>query len=238
LLFAILIANQYDRVTHQFTFQSFYMEVAEIQSSVRPIRKAEQILAAAGELFREHGYAATSMDAVAQRADVSKATLYVYFSGKRELFAAVITEEGERHSRSVITGEAGQEELRAKLLRFAHAIVELLIAPETVASYRMVAAEATRFPELGRDYYENGAARLLKRLEDFFTGAMASGKLRTAHPRRAAEQFIGLVRGDLQLRAMLGLKTSVSRLQQDAVIRAGVDTFCRAYLLTQEHSAS
>jgi AcrR family transcriptional regulator len=174
------------------------------------------------------------MDAVAQRADVSKATLYVYFSSKRELFAAVITEEGERHSRSVITGEAGQEELRAKLLRFGHAVLELLIAPETVASYRMVVAEATRFPDIGRDYYENGAARLLKRLEDFFAGAVERGKLRACEPRRAAEQFVGLVRGDLQLRAMLGLKESVGSAQQAAVVRAGVDTFCRAFLPSPE----
>jgi AcrR family transcriptional regulator len=214
------------------------VQTVALEPVSRARRKAEQILAAAGELFRQHGYAGTSMDAVAQKADVSKATLYVYFSGKRQLFAAVITEEGERHSRSVITGEAGQEELRAKLLRFGHAILELLIAPETVASYRMVVAEGTRFPDLGRDYYENGAAKLLKRLEDFFASAMASGKLRAAHPRRAAEQFVGLIRGDLQLKALLGLDSSGSQSQQDAVIRAGVDTFCRAYVPAQEDPAS
>jgi AcrR family transcriptional regulator len=192
-------------------------------------RKVEQILEAAGMLFREHGYGATSMDAVASAADVSKATLYVYFSGKRELFAAVITEEGERHSRSIIAGEAGQEDIRAKLIRFGGAVQSLLVAPDTVASYRMVVAEAARAPELGRDYYENGAARLLDRLEEFFASAMASGKLRSAHPRRAAEQFVGLVRGDLQLRALLGVENQVSEQQRDAVVRAGVDTFYRAY---------
>lgn len=192
-------------------------------------RKVDVILAAAGRLFREHGYGNTSMDAVAGEADVSKATLYVYFSGKRELFAAVVAEEGDRNSRPLLAGEGGQEELRARLLRFGRTILDLLLAQETVATYRMVAAEAARFPELGRVYYENGAARLLTRLEALFAAAMSHGTLRMAHPRRAAEQFVGLIRGDLQLRALLGVGTEISASQQNAVVRAGVDTFWRAY---------
>jgi len=196
---------------------------------LRPTRKVDLIMAAAGRLFRERGYGNTSMDAVAGEADVSKATLYVYFSGKRELFAAVVAAEGDRNSGPLLAGEAGQEELRARLLRFGRTILDLLLAQETVATYRMVAAEAARFPELGRDYYDNGAARLLARLEALFAGAMSNGSLRKAHARRAAEQFVGLIRGDLQLRALLGVPTEASASQQDAVVRAGVDTFWRAY---------
>jgi AcrR family transcriptional regulator len=195
----------------------------------RASTKLNLILAAASRLFRLHGYGATSMDAVAKEADVSKATLYVYFSGKRELFGAVITEEGDRNSRALIAGTAGQEEMRAKLLRFGRAILALLLAPETVGAYRMVVAEAQRFPETGRVFYDSGPARLLARLEEFFADAMAAGKLRSAHPRHAAEQFIGLVRGDLQLRALLALDEKQTEMQRDEVIRSGVDTFYRAY---------
>ncbi len=197
--------------------------------ALRPRKKVEQILVAAGRLFREHGYAMTSMDAVARDADVSKATLYVYFAGKRELFAAVIADEGDRHTRSLVAGVDGLEDIRAKLLRFGRAIQELLMAPDTVSSYRMVVGEAGRFPELGQEYYSNGAARLLGRLEQFFLAAMQSGKLRSADPRRAAEQFIGLVRGDLMLCALLGVTDRVTANQKDSVVRAGVDTFYRAY---------
>jgi len=195
----------------------------------RPRSKLELILPAAGRLFRTHGYGATTMDAVAREADVSKATLYVYFSGKRELFAAVIEAEGDRNSRALIAGEAGQEDMRQKLLRFGRAILALLLAPETVGAYRMVTAEARQFPDIANVFYERGPARLLARLEEFFANAMRSGKLRSAHPRRAAEQFIGLIRGDLQLRAMLALDDDLSNLHQDEVIRSGVDTFYRAY---------
>jgi AcrR family transcriptional regulator len=51
--------------------------------------RAEQIFAAAYELFAAQGYHRTSMDAIAERAGVAKGTLYWYFKSKRELFIAL-----------------------------------------------------------------------------------------------------------------------------------------------------
>src|ERR1700761_9598484 len=62
-------------------------------------RKAEQIYAAARSIFMESGYEAASMDAVAARAGVSKATIYVHFEGKRALFEAII----RRHTESLFS---------------------------------------------------------------------------------------------------------------------------------------
>lgn len=50
----------------------------------------EQILAAAGSLFRKEGYAGTTMGAVARAAGVAVETVYRNFGGKRALFRAVI----------------------------------------------------------------------------------------------------------------------------------------------------
>jgi len=195
----------------------------------RPQRKKSAVLLAAGKLFRENGYGNTSMDAVAREADVSKATLYAYFSDKRELFAAVIATEDEVNSRPLSSLEPEQKDIRAGLTHYARTILGMLLTPESVATYRMVMAEAARSPELGRAYYENGAAHLLDRLETVFSAAMTRGQLRRARPRRAAEQFVGLIRGDLQLRALLGMDGSIGEVQLRAVIRDGVDSFCRAY---------
>jgi AcrR family transcriptional regulator len=49
----------------------------------------QALLDAACALFGEHGYAATSIDGVAQAANVTKGAFYHHFSGKQELFAAV-----------------------------------------------------------------------------------------------------------------------------------------------------
>jgi TetR/AcrR family transcriptional regulator, mexJK operon transcriptional repressor len=207
------------------------LKVFDSKAAARPRsrHKNAQILAAAGRLFREHGYGATSMDAVALKAGVSKATVYAHFADKHQLFAAIVAAEDAERSHSWNRTFEGAGDLRARLSCLGRAVLDLLLAPETIATHRMVAAEAARSPEIGRAYYENGAARLLQRLEEIFATAMAAGELRRAHPRRAAEQFVGLIRGDLQLRSMLGVEAGVAKSAIDAVIRSGVDTFLRAY---------
>ena len=55
-----------------------------------PSEGAERILAAAGSLFAEHGFDAVSMNAVAERAGVSKANVFHHFGSKDALYLAVI----------------------------------------------------------------------------------------------------------------------------------------------------
>jgi AcrR family transcriptional regulator len=54
------------------------------------------LLAAARALFVEHGYEATSLDAVAAAAGMTKGAVYHHFDGKRRLFEAVLTQEVQR----------------------------------------------------------------------------------------------------------------------------------------------
>lgn len=56
------------------------------------------LVAAARELFAQDGYDATSLDAVAANARVTKGAVYHHFDGKRQLFEAVFAREVERLS--------------------------------------------------------------------------------------------------------------------------------------------
>ncbi|MDI1246246.1 MAG: TetR/AcrR family transcriptional regulator [Rhodoferax sp.] len=71
----------------------------DTRTSDRPIRRSRrkearpgELLAAALDLFVEKGFAATRVEEVAQRAGVSKGTLFLYFPSKLELFKAVVRE--------------------------------------------------------------------------------------------------------------------------------------------------
>src|SRR3954466_576520 len=55
-----------------------------------PEERPRQILAAALEVFGEHGLAAARLDDIARRAGLSKGTIYLYFPNKEELFREVI----------------------------------------------------------------------------------------------------------------------------------------------------
>lgn len=58
------------------------------------------ILASAEDSFAEHGYHKAAMDDIARRSGVSKPILYQFFSGKRELYIALLKEHADRtHNR-------------------------------------------------------------------------------------------------------------------------------------------
>ena len=88
-----------------------------------PRRERErQLLDLAGELFSERGYAGTSMDALADRAGVTKPVIYNLFGSKAGLFAACTSELGERLFETVAAAVVGiddtEELIRAGSLAF------------------------------------------------------------------------------------------------------------------------
>lgn len=196
-------------------------------------RKLELIMRAARRLFLEHGYSDTSMDAIAEESGVSKATVYAYFHDKKQLFAAIVSDFAQRYAVTVMTEQrdvAG--DLPSKLLRLGRSVLDILLAADTVAAHRMVIAEAARAPELGRLYYQSGPLQLLGRIESALKSAVGNGQLQVSDTRRAAEQFIDLVRGNLQLRALVCVGQVISEREKRAVIASGVEVFCRAYVVT------
>jgi AcrR family transcriptional regulator len=61
-----------------------------------PERRRPEVLDAALDLFLDHGYEGTSMQAIAERAGVTKPVVYACFPGKDELFRALLAREEER----------------------------------------------------------------------------------------------------------------------------------------------
>jgi AcrR family transcriptional regulator len=57
----------------------------------RLARRRQAILDAAERAFGAHGYSATTIDAVAEEAGISKGSIYNYFQGKEDLFVQVFT---------------------------------------------------------------------------------------------------------------------------------------------------
>jgi len=90
-------------------------------------------------------------------------------------------------------------------------------------------AEADRFLELGHIFYEQGPDRVIARLGRSSQEATARGELVKGPPALVSAQFIDLVRGDLQTRAMLGVEKNPTPRVRRAVIKSGVNAFLRAY---------
>jgi len=112
-----------------------------------------EIRLAALECFGERGFAATRLDDVAERAGVTKGTLYLYFQNKEDLFKAVVSEELVpnivRIQSRIAELDLSPPEALAQLMRFW---IRTLTATRLSLMPKIVISEVGNFPELAEFY--------------------------------------------------------------------------------------
>ncbi|HEV2110530.1 MAG TPA: TetR/AcrR family transcriptional regulator [Gammaproteobacteria bacterium] len=189
--------------------------------------KREAILEAARKVFLEIGFGATSMDAIAVAAKVSKQTVYNHFGSKEELFAAMIRSTCDRMVTAFEqAAKSGKPELT--LRGIARQVISKVLDRDRLSLYRILMAEGQRFPELGQIFYECGPQVTRKYLADYFTEQSALGTMHVANPAVAADQFFGLLSG-CQLKAQLGLEATPSPEFIDMYVENAVSLMMSAY---------
>ncbi|OJW21777.1 MAG: hypothetical protein BGO51_18210 [Rhodospirillales bacterium 69-11] len=190
--------------------------------------KRHDILCAAGDLFMRSGYGETSVDAIARAAGVSKATLYAHFPSKEALFATIIHDACRTHLAVTSVLPEGVADLRSALRGMGRDLLNFLLQDRALAIHRVVTAECQRFPELGRAFYDNGPGLFRRALAAWLERQQGAGRLRAGDMAVAADQFLGLLRSGLYLRATLGLARP-AEAEIDATVQEAVDTFLRAF---------
>jgi AcrR family transcriptional regulator len=83
----------------------------------------------AEELFTEHGYAATSLDAIVAGADVTKGALYHHYSGKQALFEAVFEEVEAAGARTIQDSLQGHDDPWEKAIAGLRAFLDVVRQP-------------------------------------------------------------------------------------------------------------
>jgi AcrR family transcriptional regulator len=203
-----------------------------LQTSIsRPPRdeRREAILRIAHEAFLTDGYAATSMSEIARKVGGSKATLYNYFSSKEELFTAVVDEKCQDIQEMVFDAQMAMDDFAKVLTQLAERFVHAVLQDDTIATFRLITAEAARFPELGRVFYSSGPQRSKDRLADFFARAVADGDLKPRDPRIMAGRFFELCKGELHQRKLWGMRPDPTNAEIRAHVADSVDVFLAAY---------
>ena len=117
--------------------------------------RPQELLAAALAVFVERGYAATSLDEVARRAGVAKATLYRYYENKLELFKAVVRNSLIAGFDELAAGRAGKPlGARERLSLLLTAFTERVAGSPLSGIPKLIIAEAGNLPEVARFYHE------------------------------------------------------------------------------------
>jgi AcrR family transcriptional regulator len=171
------------------------------------------------------GYGSTSIEAVAERARISKRTFYHRFDDKAALFAAVVHRiiEKARPPPGVplVEGTTLQEILR----RLAGLLLRAALSPQAIALHRLVTAESVRFPNLVRAVYDEGWVQQATALiGDLLSRELRDPRLTVELRSFAAEQFLHVVVA-LPQRRIMGLGVPMTPGEIDAWADNAVNLF-------------
>ncbi|NVJ91006.1 MAG: TetR/AcrR family transcriptional regulator [Methylocystaceae bacterium] len=167
--------------------------------------KRDLIIDAATEMFLEAPFAVVSVDLIAKRAGVSKATIYAHFGSKVDLFEEVINRRAATFWQVPEVPDHADE--TAQYLRqIGTFFVDQLTRKETLGIFRQVIGSATSFPDLAGVFYRAGPARGIAIFEQRFAELGQKGFLNIENPRLTAEMFMSMLKGGFHMRCLLDMK--------------------------------
>jgi TetR/AcrR family transcriptional regulator, mexJK operon transcriptional repressor len=190
--------------------------------------KRQQILDGAATLFLHNGYEGTSMSQVAREAGVSKGTLYNYFDCKAQLFSALIEAVAETKLRNVYERIHSDDlDCATTLQRVAEAMIRTLLQPDSMMLYRIIVAEARKFPLLADIFWQRAFGVSISTLADWIANRAARGELVVDDPVFAAEQFFMLCQTRIVQRHRFELPVDKSDAAIKTVARITSDSFMK-----------
>ncbi|MEL7253920.1 MAG: TetR/AcrR family transcriptional regulator [Pseudomonadota bacterium] len=178
--------------------------------------RAQEIEQAAYAILAQKGYAGMSMLAVAKRARCSNETLYNWYGDKLGLVRAMVTRNAEE-ARALLEGTPEDDRPALQVLTaFGPVLLKLLLGERAVALNRAAAADPTQ--ELGHALATAGRETVVPLLTALILRAMEEGGLPQSDPAKAADLYLRLLIGDLQIRRVIGRMSPLS--EADITTRA------------------
>lgn len=200
-----------------------------IKPEIKKGRKYDQVLAGARDVFLRDGFEGASVDEIARKAGVSKATLYSYFADKRLLFIEVAKEECRRQADAAMEVVDGNMPPAVVLKEAGRRIIAFITSEIGQRVFRICVAESDRFPNLGHDFYQSGPMMIRERLSHYLQKAVDKGELVIDDIELAADQFAELCKADIHAKMIFGVKDCCTTRDISRTIDSAVEMFMARY---------
>jgi TetR/AcrR family transcriptional regulator, mexJK operon transcriptional repressor len=204
-----------------------------LSSKTRPSRgrpplddiERKRILDAAAAVFLEKGFQRASTNEIARRAQASKHTLYKLFATKADLFAGVMSVHTEQLYAQNMYYIASDKTPCLTLTEIGCKTLHMFSAPEFLALYRILVAEAQNFPELARLLW----CECMERGRNLLAEYLQTRRIGGPDYRQSAAQFISFVLGDFVINAMLNPDLQLSERIIHTRVRGAVKDFLQLH---------
>lgn len=151
----------------------------------------DQILRTAADLFRQHGYRATTLDGIAARLGMSKATLYTYFRAKEEILAVISRETIATFARELAIIVRSRLSPEEKLRRMVQQHVRLVLSNRSFLT--VFFSEETSLPPRFARALAREKDRYDKSVEAIIREGIRKGVFRPLEPRLVVYGLLGMV---------------------------------------------
>lgn len=158
----------------------------------------ERILAAARDVFLDGPPEQATMDAVAQKAGMSKKTIYREFKSQAGLLAALLVEDVT--DLAAIPPPAAGDDIEQELYRLLVGLVAHFTSPRPMALARLIISEVRRYPELMNAGRPKGFPREI--LANWLACPAVSDAYQIDDTEDAAAMLIGMVMQDAGFRLL------------------------------------
>ncbi|MGA0603632.1 TetR/AcrR family transcriptional regulator [Caulobacter sp. KR2-114] len=184
-----------------------------------------QALNAAQASFWRAGYAATSLDTLAEATGLNRPSLYGAFGDKRALYLAALAKSADESVASLAAALAARPTVREALALVYDSAIRIYLAGERGPQGCFIIGTAV-VEALGDAAVREALAGALTRMdgafEARFAAARSAGELPAEADPRGLALIASAVLNNLAIRARAGL----DRATLQAVARAGVDALC------------
>lgn len=185
------------------------------------IERDQRLIEVATRLFLERGFDATSIDALAEAARVSKPTVYAQYGDKRGLFAAVLRREIARWLAPLAAAAADMQvdggadrPVEERLIDLGRQLLTLNCSSDSIAFSRILTAQAINFPEIAKLAVDEGWSKAVSTTAEFFDHLVAGGGLELEDTTIAAETFLNMVVGHTHRMATFGIPFEMATAEQ------------------------
>lgn len=195
----------------------------------KQIARRERIEETAYSVLKEVGYKASSLLTIAQRASASNETLYTWYGNKQALFRSLV-EANARHARQLLEKALQEQKDPIEVLAALGPILLSLVTSEkSVVLNRAAAADVSDTKTLGPAIAQFGRDTIVPLLSDLLHSAQQAGRIVCDDPADAAEMYIRLLIGDLQVRRIIGVLDELSSDEIDRRASQAMALFLALY---------
>ena len=190
--------------------------------------KRAAIIKAATEEFLSRGFSGTSMDRIAEVANVSKRTVYDHFPSKDNLFQAIVDEILQRVEEMPSHEYSEEKPLDEQLLAIGNTFAKTITGKDFMKLSRVVISRFIQSPEWAHNTLK-AHSRLRQDMIAFFKAGKKDGRLKISNPEKAAAQFCGLIKEIAFWPELMAGQEPISTRERNAAVKAAVEMFLDHY---------